>query len=220
VPAARKPRAYRSALRDQQAAHTRAHVLETARALMEREGVEAVTLPRVAAAAGVSPPTVYRYFPTVAHLLAAFLDWLRPQVGMTVDRLLGSPEQSLRLAEENYPRFEQHGALLRALNDSAAFHRVRHPSVPDRAGRAAALFAPRAPRWPRADLAAAVGCLYALSTPETWRWLRDTWGLDAERARRAASWGVRVLAAALRSGPGDFREPAAAARGKKKGARS
>ena len=204
---ARKTRAYRSSLRDAQASQTRAHILETARGLLESEGPEAITLPRVAAAAGVSAPTVYRYFPTVADLLAEFLEWLRPRVGMTVERLLGTPEQALRLAEENFPRFEAHGALLRALNDSPAFNRVRHPSVKNRAGRAAALFAPVAAGWRREELAAAVGALYALSTPETWRWLRDTWGLDPDQARRAAVWGVGVLAAALRAGPGSFGAP-------------
>jgi AcrR family transcriptional regulator len=202
--ASRKTRAYRSSLRDAQAAQTRARILETARELLEREGPEGLSLPRVAAAAGVSAPTVYRYFPTVPDLLAAFLEWLRPRVGMTVERLLGSPEQALRNPEENFPRFEEHGALLRALNDSPAFNRVRHPSIRNRAGRAAALFSPLAPGWRQRDLAAAVGAIYALGTPETWRWLRDTWGLDPEEARRSALWGMSVLGAALRAGPAAF----------------
>lgn len=210
MPAARprKRRSYRSPLRQDQAAETRARILESARALLERDGADAITLPQVAAAAGVSAPTVYRYFPTVADLLAAFLEWLRPQIGMTVERLLGgTPAQVVRLPAENYPRFEAHGALLRALNDSPAFNRVRHPSVKDRARRAAEVFRPVAPGWRPPELAAAVGALYALGTPETWRWLRDTWGLDPEGARRAAAWGMHALARALAQGPPSLDPP-------------
>jgi AcrR family transcriptional regulator len=200
--AARKPRSYRSALRQEQAAETRLRLLHTTGELLERGGADVLTLPQVAAAAGVSAPTVYRHFPTVADLLAAFLDWIRPQIGMTADRLLGRPaEEAVRLPAENFPLFEAHGALLRALIDSPAFNRVRLPSIENRAGRGAAVFRGAAPGWRAPDLAAAVGVLYVLGTPQTWRWLRDTWGLDPEDAQRAALWGMQALARALGEGP-------------------
>jgi hypothetical protein len=89
--------------------------------------------------------------------------------------------------------------------DSPAFYRVRVASVGDRAARGAAVFASATPRWRRRDLEAAVGTMYGLASPDAWRWLRDTWGLDPARARAAASWAVAVLAREIRSGTPSLR---------------
>src|SRR5687767_10215822 len=54
---------------------TRAAILAAARALLERGGLTAVTIEAIAAKAGVSRPTIYRYWPNApAVAMAAFLD--------------------------------------------------------------------------------------------------------------------------------------------------
>jgi AcrR family transcriptional regulator len=54
---------------------TRAAILTAARALLERGGLTAVTIEAIAAKAGVSRPTIYRYWPNApAVAMAAFLD--------------------------------------------------------------------------------------------------------------------------------------------------
>ena len=54
---------------------TRAAILTAARALLERGGLTAVTIEAIAAKAGVSRPTIYRYWPNApAVALAAFLE--------------------------------------------------------------------------------------------------------------------------------------------------
>ncbi len=54
---------------------TRAAILRAARGLLERGGLTAVTIEAIAAKAGVSRPTVYRYWPNApAVAMAAFLD--------------------------------------------------------------------------------------------------------------------------------------------------
>lgn len=53
---------------------TRAAILEAARALLERGGLTAVTIEAISAKAGVSRPTIYRYWPNApAVAMAAFL---------------------------------------------------------------------------------------------------------------------------------------------------
>jgi AcrR family transcriptional regulator len=53
---------------------TRAAILAAARALLERGGLTAVTIEAIAARAGVSRPTIYRYWPNApAVAMAAFL---------------------------------------------------------------------------------------------------------------------------------------------------
>lgn len=54
---------------------TRAAILAAARALLERGGLTAVTIEAIAQKAGVSRPTIYRYWPNApAVAMAAFLD--------------------------------------------------------------------------------------------------------------------------------------------------
>ncbi|MBM3646382.1 MAG: TetR/AcrR family transcriptional regulator [Alphaproteobacteria bacterium] len=54
---------------------TRAAILAAARALLDKGGLTAVTIEAIAAKAGVSRPTIYRYWPNAAAVaMAAFLE--------------------------------------------------------------------------------------------------------------------------------------------------
>jgi AcrR family transcriptional regulator len=71
---ARAARPYRSALREAQARRTRRRVLEAATAVFLYRGYGGTTMRAVAAAAGVSVPTVEALFGTKARLLKAAID--------------------------------------------------------------------------------------------------------------------------------------------------
>jgi AcrR family transcriptional regulator len=60
--------------RDEQAAERRRQLVAVASELIEKSGVDAVTLPRVTAAAGCARTLAYRYFASREALLAAVLD--------------------------------------------------------------------------------------------------------------------------------------------------
>ena len=63
---------------------TRAAILAAARALLERGGLTAVTIEAIAAKAGVSRPTIYRYWPNApAVAMAAFLEASRAPAAKT-----------------------------------------------------------------------------------------------------------------------------------------
>lgn len=66
---AKRPRGYRSELRDDQALQTRARILDGLVAVLN-ETPHAVTIPAVAKKARVSVPTVYRHFDSKAALMA------------------------------------------------------------------------------------------------------------------------------------------------------
>lgn len=196
------PRAYSSSIRDAQLEQTRTMLIGVARDMLVEGGIEALTLPKLAQAAGVSVPTVYRHFPTLDDLFRAFLEWIRPQLGLTEQRLLStSLEQLPELPLENYPRYEALAAILRPLMESREFNRVRVASMRDRARSARALVRPEAPGWSDAELEALSGTVWALNSPQMWRWLRDTWGMDNDEAAKAASWAMRTLLDALERGP-------------------
>lgn len=196
------PRQYSSAIRDAHVEQTRTLLLERARRLLADGGPDALTLPKLAQAAGVSVPTVYRHFPTLDDLLRAFLEWLRPRIGQTAERFnTESPEQLARMPLENFPRYDAEAALLRPLMESRAFNRVRDASISDRARNGAKRLRPHAPGWSDPQLEAMVGAVWVLNSPQVWRWLRDTWGVDNEQAAHAASWAMRTLLEALARGP-------------------
>src|SRR4051812_11124299 len=196
------PRSYSSAIRDAQVETTRALLFDTARTMLVEGGLEALTLPKLAQVAGVSVPTVYRHFPTLDDLFRAFLDWLRPHLGLTAERFLTTtPEQLPSVPLENYPRYEAEAAVLRPLMESREFNRVRVASLRDRARTASAPLRPHASGRSEAELEALTGAIWVMASPQVWRWMRDTWGLENEEAAKAASWAIGTLRDALARGP-------------------
>jgi AcrR family transcriptional regulator len=196
------PRTYSSAIRDAQLEQTRAHLFDTARAMLVEGGLDALTLPKLAQTAGVSVPTVYRHFPTLDDLYRAFLEWLRPQLGISAERLMATTPAELPVVPlDNYPRYESHAAVLRPLMESREFNRIRVASMRDRAKSASVPLKPISKGWSEAELEARAGAIWVIATPQVWRWLRDTWGLENDEAAKAASWAMAALRDALERGP-------------------
>src|SRR5262245_27167945 len=95
---------------------TRTAILNAARALLEIGGLTAVTIEAIAAKAGVSRPTIYRYWPNApAVAMAAFLEASGASAAAKTSR---SPRAALR-------------AQLHALADAFAAH-GRRSTVRDR----------------------------------------------------------------------------------------
>lgn len=191
-------RPYRSPLRESQAAHTRERLLAATHDLLISGGADALTLPKLAKSIGVTAPTAYHHFPTVDALLTAFMtEWLRPRLGLSVSKLTElTAVELMTLAEANYPRYEQHSAVLTAVMDSPTWNRIRVASISERAERAARNFHPGGDH-DRRELATRLGPVYVLAAPQAWRWLRETWGLTDDEAEQAATWAMHTLLNAL-----------------------
>lgn len=69
-----KKRAYRSAVREGQAAQTRARILESAKKLFQTKGFEGVTIGELAESSEVSSPTIYSLFKSKRGVLLALMD--------------------------------------------------------------------------------------------------------------------------------------------------
>ena len=67
-------RAYRSPIREQQAAHTRDRIVEAAAELFQSAGYGLTTIRQIAQAAGVAPDTVYATFGSKIRVLTAIID--------------------------------------------------------------------------------------------------------------------------------------------------
>jgi AcrR family transcriptional regulator len=86
-----KKRPYRSSVRQEQAASTRARILAAAGELFERDGYARTTMRQIADEAGVAADTVYAIFGSKARVLTALIDLrLTESPGMT--NVLERPE--------------------------------------------------------------------------------------------------------------------------------
>lgn len=101
-----KKRAYSSPVRQEQAALTRARILDAAGELFVSEGYGRTTIRQIADAAQVSPDTVYAVFGSKARVLTALIDQrLAPAPG--VENVLDRPE-AMAVREETDQRRQIH----------------------------------------------------------------------------------------------------------------
>lgn len=196
-----------ASLRAAQTEITRARLLRAAIETLDLEGAEPLTVRSVAARAGVSVPTAYRYFPTRESLLDAAAEFInrtyRVEEAADLDHAVG-------YAATLYPVFAAHERFLRAQQANPAGRRLRAASGEQRiamvrAGVARSL--PDAPEEARDRIGALVHLL--LSIP-AWTHLHDRWGLDVDAVVRTTGWALEVLTEAIRTDPeGVLRGPEA-----------
>jgi AcrR family transcriptional regulator len=160
----------------------------------------------VAAAAGVSARTVYRYFPTQSDLVAAVWRHLRDTTGTVWPHALGSIETDLRAL---YEQFERNDTLTRAVVAASPRANVSvHGSVEGRAAFRSALQPLLAPMTADAGDQLVATCVAIYSAP-FWQMLRDRGQLPPEQAIAAACTAMRaVLAAATTDACGQRSTPA------------
>lgn len=109
-----------SATLDSHRQEVREAILDAAAALVTEHGLTAATMSKLAARAGITRPTLYKYFPDVQTILAA---WHERQVSRNLAELAAArdrssaAEQSLDRILETYARLvhEQHSSELVAL---------------------------------------------------------------------------------------------------------
>jgi AcrR family transcriptional regulator len=80
---------------------TRARLLATARAILERDGFEALTMAGVAEQASVTRRTVYLHFGSRSELVAALFDWVAQTEGLqsSLDKVWEAPDAASALDE-------------------------------------------------------------------------------------------------------------------------
>ena len=195
----RKPRAYRSPLREAQAADTRERILLAAMQYLESGDIEGLTLRQVAELAGVSAPTVYAHFPTMDDLIRAVFFWLRPRVGM--DMPLPPLDQLDSLPGTLFALYAQHSNLIRNLQHKAAWDRQRVADSTARHGAWIAAIGKELPALDAQQLRRGAMAVSAFWTPTVWRWLIEICGFTPQEAQQIASWAVRALVEALQRDP-------------------
>src|ERR1044072_947096 len=96
---ARQTRVYRSPLREERAGETRTRILDGLVQVMARNGIAEISIPLIAREAGVSIPSVYRYFPSKKDLITALDEYAHRKGSFTLDEFgpLDTPEDLARI---------------------------------------------------------------------------------------------------------------------------
>jgi AcrR family transcriptional regulator len=204
-----KKRKYRSPVREQQAAHTRARIVEAAGELFETQGYGRTTVRQIAQAAGVAPDTVYAVFGTKIRVLTALLDARlvppgepgvldRPEVAAVRDE----PDQRHQIelfARDITGILERIGPVYEILRTAAAVEPEAAAVYEEMNGyRLASLLAlpnmlvANGPL--RVDIARAAEVVWTLASPDVARLLRHERGWSADAY---ATWLADTLARTL-----------------------
>ena len=194
-------RRYRSELRTQQAEETRGRILDAVVRVMAG-GLAFVSIPHVAREAGVSVPTVYRYFATKHDLMAAVYPHVVRRAGLNEVVAPRSMDELRAGLRAYFERTDSLGDLARVAMASPAAEASRRINMPDRLAmfrRVADSIEPRPSEADRDRIARLLVILTASSALRLWR---DQLGLSVEEAADDVDWALGAITASATSRSG------------------
>jgi AcrR family transcriptional regulator len=194
-------RSYHSEVRTAQKDRTRYRILDALATQMAQGSFDSLSMEQIAAAAGVGPATLYRYFPN----REALLDSLSGHFNYVMGEIPypASPEEVVQVIERAFPAFDQNPALVKAFLISQLGRSARSR------GRARRIQAIRSaleeitnglgePR--RTEVVAVIAHLSSL---QTWLTMTEEFGLTGAEVGEAVTWAMKTLLASLTSSQGD-----------------
>jgi AcrR family transcriptional regulator len=162
---------------------------------LEQRPVDDIVMADVAAAAGISLRTLYRYFPDRAALLHEAGDYLYDSLGISSE-VAGPADISGSLLDAAQ-RLSTRPGLARALVQTTAGRAARSGA---RAHRVEAIRAALAPLTQGLDAALArraTAVIAHLCSAAAWVSVSDESDLDDDDAQQAVAWAIDTLIAAL-----------------------
>jgi AcrR family transcriptional regulator len=190
-------RRYRSDLRARQAEDTRSAILEASARVMAR-GIATLTMPDIAREAGVSIPTVYRYFPTKQDLLDAIYPYSERRAGrgaLVVPTTIGELRAGVLRILDQLDSFDD---LARAAMASPAAEEVRARSMPRRLALVGAMLDTVEPPLPPAGRDRIARLIVVLTSSQSLRTWRDHLGKSPDEVADEIEAIVKAAIAAER----------------------
>lgn len=187
---------YNSPLRDRQVEQTRDLVMQALAEQLAEGRTDEFNIPKVARRAGVSVRTIYRYFPTKESLLESVAVWINDRaVQMALPR---TPVDIADNTERAWAHFDEHATLMLAQLVTPAGRAVRARGRRHRiAAYKAALQEITGNLDPR-EVQAAIGAITCIASLETWRTLKEDFGMSGDEPGKTVAWALRALIADLR----------------------
>jgi AcrR family transcriptional regulator len=190
---ARAARTYSSPLRAEQAEQTRQRIVQAAVDLLSEGDAGDLSMPDVAARAGVSVRTVYRSFATKDDLLDGVIEWINRKIN-----------QEAGARPETREDYETSTAdVVRVIFEIEPLYRALFAT---RAGRASHRRTNRREENLRVAYAAEIAdldddqarrfmaVLHVVASSQAALFMKDYWDLSAQDAGQVIEWAIRVLA--------------------------
>lgn len=173
-----------------EAVHNR--IVEAVHLVLVEEHPATISMPQVAARAGVSLRTLYRYFPTKGALVDAASGTFAAEPAAAVG---GQPtvETLSTYLEVQWRRFTQERTAVLAQHMTPAGREIRARRLPRNRAMVHAGLAEAGLDLPVDDLARLVDLLVALASSSTYLELVDRLGHDEDEAAAMAAWAVTAL---------------------------
>ena len=186
-----------STLRERQAEQVRAAVLDAVVAQLEARTVDDIAMADVAAAAGISLRTLYRYFPDRAALLHATGDHLYRTLGIGPE--IARPADISASFRDSAARLSARPALTRALIQTTAGRAARSAARGQRVDAIREALAPLTDGLDPDTARRATAVIAHLCSAASWVAVSDDSGLDDDDAQQAVAWAIDTLIEALAS---------------------
>ena len=187
---------YQSRLRQEQMQRTREQILEGLVRTMAR-GIAEVSIPAVAGEAGVSVPTIYRYFRTKRDLIEALGSYLIQKAGMGKMELPHSPQELMAGVREVFARYEGLDETMRAAAVSELGFEMRKEFLPMRLKIIEDALAPVRAQFNEVDWVRLRNVVLVLSSTAMVRAFKDYLDLSGEEAADCVNWAILTLVQAV-----------------------
>ena len=110
-------------------------IVAAARAILDEEGLDALTMRRIADRLGIRAPSLYKHFPDKEALEAAVISAAFEEQAEVFERAVGEGDDPLEALAAAYRRFAlTHPHLYRLMTDRELRRDLLTPGVEDRAG--------------------------------------------------------------------------------------
>ena len=110
-------------------------IVAAARAILEEEGLDALTMRRIAERLGIRAPSLYKHFPDKESLEAAIISAAFEEQAGVFERAVGEGDDPLEALGAAYRRFAlAHPHLYRLMTDRELRRDLLAPGVEERAG--------------------------------------------------------------------------------------
>jgi AcrR family transcriptional regulator len=192
----RKPRAYRSPLREERSVQTRERILDGLVKVMAKNGIAELSIPLIAREAGVSIPSVYRYFPTKRDLVAALDEYAHRKGSFNFSEFapLESPEDLADIIPVTFQRREAIESTLSAAMSSTLGFAFRRQEFEERAKYLDQALRPAAKHLSARERRWLTDVVFILNSHSCVRAFRDYLGLNTQEAAKRVAWAIRMLA--------------------------
>jgi AcrR family transcriptional regulator len=182
-------------LRQRQAEQVRDAVLDAVITELETRAVDDISMGEVAAAAGISLRTLYRYFPDRAALLQAAGERLYETLGIPYE--ITTPSQIATSFLDAAQRLARRPSLTRALVQTTAGRTARSATRGRRVTAIESALAPITSALDPGHGQEAVAVIAHLCSAASWVGITDESRLDDEAAQRAVAWAIEALITTL-----------------------